>query len=111
VDFAPEMVLIVAILLSLLVPSPWNILVIAVGVVAEVGEVVWGRRLARRWRAKTGPQTMIGQTAEVVTQCRPDGQVRVNGEIWKARCEAGADVGDPVRIDALDGLTLVVVPL
>jgi membrane-bound serine protease (ClpP class) len=105
------MVLIVAILLSLLVPSPWNLVVIAVGVIAELGEIVWGRRLAKRWRAKTGPQTMIGETAEVITQCRPSGQVRVNGEIWEARCEAGADVGDPVRIASLESLTLVVVPL
>jgi len=106
-----DMVLIVAILLSFFLPSPWSWIVIALGVVAEVGEVVWGRRLARRWRPKTGAQTMIGETAEVVTQCRPNGQVRVNGEIWEASCAAGADVGDPVRIASLEQLTLVVVPL
>jgi membrane-bound serine protease (ClpP class) len=105
------MVLVLAILLSLLVPSPWNVLVIVAGVIAEVGEVIWGRRLARRWRPKTGAQTMIGETAEVVTQCRPHGQVRVNGETWDATCAAGADVGAPVRIESLDRLTLVVVPV
>jgi membrane protein implicated in regulation of membrane protease activity len=106
-----DMVLILAIALSFLFPAPWNLVVIACGVVAEVGEVVWGRRLARRWRPKTGPQTMIGETAEVVVACRPNGQVRVNGELWEATCAAGADVGDPVRVDALDRLTLVVVPV
>jgi membrane-bound serine protease (ClpP class) len=105
------MVLIISIVIALFLPTPWNAVAVAVGVVAEVGEVIWGRRLARRWRPKTGAQTMIGETAEVVTECRPDGQVRVHGEIWKAKCAAGADVGDSVRIDAVERLTLVVVPL
>jgi membrane protein implicated in regulation of membrane protease activity len=105
------MVLIISIVIALFLPAPWNIVAIVVGVFAEVGEVIWGRRLARRWRPKTGSGTMVGQTAEVVTQCRPSGQVRVNGEIWAARCAAGADVGAAVRIDAVDRLTLVVVPV
>ena len=42
--------------------------------------------------------------------CRPEGQVRIKGELWQARCEAGADVGDTVRVERLDGLTLVVSP-
>jgi membrane protein implicated in regulation of membrane protease activity len=37
--------------------------------------------------------------------------VRVRGELWEARCDAGADPGDTVRIDALDELTLVVSPV
>ena len=48
--------------------------------VAEVGEVVWGRRLARRWRPKTGAEAMIGMQAEVVSALHPVGQVHVNGE-------------------------------
>ena len=54
---------------------------------------------------------MIGQTAEVVEPCRPVGQVRVHGELWEARCAAGAAVGDTVRITALEGLTLTVAPV
>jgi membrane protein implicated in regulation of membrane protease activity len=106
-----DMVLLLAIALSFLFPGPWNVVVIVLGVFAEVGEIVWGRRLARRWRPKTGTTTMIGEEAEVVTACRPEGQVRVNGELWKATCEDGADIGDPVRIAAVKRLTLVVVPL
>jgi membrane protein implicated in regulation of membrane protease activity len=34
----------------------------------------------------------------------------VLGELWEARCAEGADVGERVRIEALDGLTLVVTP-
>jgi Membrane-bound serine protease (ClpP class) len=53
---------------------------------------------------------MIGTTATVVTPCRPKGNVRVHGELWEARCDDGADPGDSVRVDAIDGLLLVVSP-
>ena len=105
------MVLILAIVVSLFVSWPWNLVVVVCGAIAEVGEVVWGRRLARRWRPKTGPETMVGKTAEVVVRCRPSGQVRVHGELWEARCEAGADVGEAVRVSAVEDLMLVVEPL
>jgi membrane protein implicated in regulation of membrane protease activity len=102
------MVLILSIVLALFISWPWNLVVVLCGAIAEVGEVVWGRRLARRWRPKSGPETMVGKTAEVVVPCRPSGQVRVHGELWEARCAAGADIGDDVRITALEELTLVV---
>jgi membrane protein implicated in regulation of membrane protease activity len=104
-------VLILAIVVSLFVPWPWNLVVVLCGAIAEVGEVMWGRRLARRWRPRTGPETMVGKTAEVVVRCRPNGQVRVHGELWEARCAAGADVGEAVRVSDLDDLTLVVEPV
>ena len=105
------MVLILAIVLSaLFIPWPWNLVVVLCAAVAEVGEVIWGRRLARRWRPKTGPETMVGRTAEVVVACRPNGQVRLHGELWAARCAAGANVGEVVRITALEELTFVVEP-
>jgi len=103
------MVLILSIVLALFLPSPVNVVVIVLGAVGEVGEIVWGRRLAKRWRPKTGPEAMIGQTATVVSACRPDGTVRVHGELWEAHCQEGAAPADTVRIAALDGLTLTVV--
>jgi len=60
------MVLSVAIILFLILPHPADVVVLVLGAVGEVGEIVWGRRLAKRWRPKTGPETMIGATAEVV---------------------------------------------
>ena len=53
------MVLLLAIVLALFVPAPWNFLVVIAGIVGEIGEVIWGRRLARRWRPKTGAEAMI----------------------------------------------------
>jgi membrane protein implicated in regulation of membrane protease activity len=101
----------VAILLALLVfPWPWNLLVILGGLAIEAGELTWGLRLARKWRPTTGAEAMIGEEAVVTAACRPGGQVRIKGELWQARCEAGADVGDTVRVERLDGLTLIVSP-
>lgn len=105
------MVLIVAIVIALFVPWPWKLLVLGAGIVAEVGEVVWGRRLARRWRPKTGAEAMIGMRAEVVSPMHPMGQVRVNGELWEARSTVGADAGETVVVRGMEGLTLVVDPL
>jgi len=55
-----------------------------------------------------GAQTLVGKEAEVLAPCRPIGQVRIGGEIWQARCEAGADTGETVRVVGLNGLTLLV---
>jgi membrane protein implicated in regulation of membrane protease activity len=103
--------LIVAIVLAFVfVPWPWNLLVIFGGLAVESVELAWGLSLARRWKPKTGAEAMIGEEAEVVVACHPVGDVRVQGELWRARCEDGADVGETVRIESIDGLTLVVAP-
>ena len=104
------MALLISIVLAFFVPYPWNLLVVLGGISVEVLEVIWGRRLARRWRPQTGVETLVGQRAEVVVGCHPTGQVRVNGELWEATSKAGADVGDTVVVRALEGLTLVVEP-
>jgi membrane protein implicated in regulation of membrane protease activity len=105
------MALTVAIILAFFAPWPWNLIAVLGGLGIETAELTWGLRLARRWRPQTGAEAMIGQTAEVVAPCHPTGQVRVQGELWEARCAEGADVGQSVRIEGLDGLTLVVAPV
>ena len=106
------MALLLAIILALFfAPWPWNLIVVLAGLGIEVVELTWGLRLARRWRPQTGAEAMIGQVAEVVAPCHPSGQVRVSGELWAARCEEGAEMGESVRIESLEGLTLVVVPM
>jgi membrane protein implicated in regulation of membrane protease activity len=99
----------VAIVLALIfLPWPWNLVMILGGLAVEVGELTWGLSLARRWKPRTGAEAMIGEEATVVSACRPLGEVRVQGELWQARCDEGADPGDTVRIEAIEGLTLVV---
>ena len=103
------MALILALVLALIfLDWPWNLVAILGGLTVETAELTWGLSLARRWKPKTGAEAMIGEEAEVVSACRPVGEVRVKGELWRARCDEGADVGDTVRIERLDGLTLVV---
>ena len=109
VHFRAKVVLLV-IALALCVPSPWNFLLVIAGIVGEIGEVIWGRRLGRRWRAKTGVEAMIGTRAEVVARLHPIGQVHIDGGLWEARSSAEADVDDTVVVRAMEGLTLVVEP-
>src|SRR5262249_8239705 len=69
----------------------------------------WNRTV-RHKPAVVGAQTLIGREAVVLSPCRPEGQVRLDGEIWQARCGAGADPGDTVRVVGRGGLPLVVAP-
>lgn len=100
-----------AILLALFVlPSPWGVVTVVVALVvelAETGALLWW---SKRRRAQVGAEVLLGRSAEVVVACRPVGQVRVEGELWRAYCEEGADPGDTVRVKAIDRLTLVVEP-
>lgn len=108
------MVLLLAILLVVLasVPSPWNVVVLAVACVLEVVEIAllrrWSRRLDAGTKQTTGAEGLIGEQAQVVQPCRPNGTVHVHGELWEARCDAGADTGEIVRVKSLEGLKLVV---
>ncbi|MGH2429839.1 MAG: NfeD family protein [Candidatus Limnocylindria bacterium] len=103
------MLLIIAIPLAIfVVPSPWGLPVVVAAVVVEVAETFFWIRLSRRGRVRAGPETLIGAQAEVVASCRPTGQVRLQGELWRAHCEAGADVGDVVLVRAFEGLTILV---
>ncbi len=103
------MLLVGAILLAVFVlPEPWGLVAVGGAGVVEVAEARFWIQLSRRWPARVGREALIGAPAVVVSACRPDGQVRVHGELWRARCAAGADVGETVRIRAVEGLTLLV---
>ena len=102
------MLIILAIVLLILLPWPWSIVGFVVVTVLWVGELfLWNRSMRGRSK-KTGPQTLVGKHGTIVSASRPAGQVRVEGEIWAARCEGGASIGDTVHVVAVDGLTLVV---
>jgi len=104
------MLILLAIALLIFVPSPWNLVGFIVVLPLWLLELAGWNRTVKKRRRVVGVQTLIGKEATVSTPCRPNGQVRVNGEIWEARCVIGASTGDVVRIVGLDGLTLIVEP-
>jgi membrane-bound serine protease (ClpP class) len=103
--------LIVAIVLLFVLPSPWNLVGFLVAIPLWFLELYGWNRTVRNRRRVVGAQTLIGKDATVTEPCRPSGQVRLGGEIWAARCEAGADPGDKVRVTGRDELVLLVEPV
>jgi membrane-bound serine protease (ClpP class) len=100
--------ILLAIPLLLLLPSPWGVIAVVILIPLWVLELLgWNRSMKHRRRA-VGAETLIGREAVVTTACRPKGQVRLDGEFWEARCEAGADTGETVTIVGREGLTLSV---
>ncbi|HKB20576.1 MAG TPA: NfeD family protein [Gaiellaceae bacterium] len=105
------MFLILAFVLLIFLPSPWGLVAFTICLVLFVGELLFWNRTMRGRRKVVGAQTLVGQQAEVTAPCRPVGQVRIGGEIWEARCDAGVDTGETVRVVEVRGLTLLVEPV
>jgi membrane-bound serine protease (ClpP class) len=90
-------------------PPPYHVNAwLVVGVAVALGGF-WAFALSkavevRRRPVGVGAQTIVGAVGEI----RRDGLVFVNGELWRARVENGAELhpGDRVEIDAVEGLTL-----
>ena len=88
---------------------PWSYLVVIAAGVWEVVEVTIFVWYSKRRRARTGAEALPGLRGTVVEACRPTGQIRVVGELWRATCEEGADPGDTVVVESLGpNLTLIV---
>ena len=102
------MFFLLGIVLLIFVPSPWNVVSATACLILFCGKLFFWNRTMRGRRKVVGAQTLVGQEAKVLAPCRPVGQVRIGGEIWEARCEAGADAGETVRVTGLNGLTLLV---
>jgi membrane-bound serine protease (ClpP class) len=91
----------------------WTVILPTVG--ATAGLVAWavsaGLRAMLR-RPVTGVEGMVGRMAVARGDLGPEGQlpegqVNVDGEIWRAVAEGGAiSAGEKVRVTAVDGLTL-----
>jgi membrane-bound serine protease (ClpP class) len=64
---------------------------------------------ARQRAVVTGAEQMIGSEATVIEWNNGCGRVRTHGEVWFAEGPADLTIGATVRVDRLDGLTLIVV--
>ncbi len=67
---------------------------------------------SQRRRSVTGVDGMIGVDGRMRNVVGPDepGNVDIHGEIWRAQSASRVAVGQPVRVTAVDGLTLTVEP-
>jgi membrane-bound serine protease (ClpP class) len=90
---------------------------IALGVLSAGAFFIITPKVIRAHRdepVRTGWEELVGKEAEVREQLDPGGQVWVDGALWSARVAPGAPavgIGNRVRIDAVDGLTLRVSPV
>ena len=93
------------------------VVIIAVALVLGALVILAGRKALAAYRnepVRTGYEEMKGTIAEVRTTLDPEGQVFVQGAVWHARLgDPGkpARLGDRVRVESVDGLTLVVGPV
>jgi membrane-bound serine protease (ClpP class) len=102
------MFLLLALLLLIFLPSPWNVIaLVASGFVGIVEVGYWHRRMRDR-KVQTGAENLVGATGEVTEPLMPLGQIRVLGELWQARSSSELPRGTPVRVVALDGLIVEV---
>ena len=90
---------------------------ITLGVLCLVTSYVVGRKVLAAHRdepVRAGPEELVGARAEARTPLDPEGQVWIEGALWRARL-SGAGGGSPrpgdrVVVEAVEGLTLVVRP-
>jgi membrane-bound serine protease (ClpP class) len=102
--------LVLAILAAVFWLPTWlGYIVVAIAAVVEVGEIALFVWYSKRRRAETGAEALPGAVGTVVEPLRPVGQIRVLGELWRARCDEGADPGETVLVESLGpDLTLIV---
>lgn len=105
------MIFLVALLLAVFVlPAPWGLVAVAVGAALELTETGLFLWWSQRRSALVGVESLVGKRGVAVASLWPEGQVRVAGELWNARCRGGCDAGTPVVVRGVDGLTLEVEP-
>jgi membrane protein implicated in regulation of membrane protease activity len=107
----PDLALIFAIFLAVFVlPAGWGVAAILAGMTIEIGEAAFWIRLSQRRRPAIGAEALVGAEGVAVSACRPEGRVRVAGELWRGVCPAGVEAGEPVVVEEVTGLTLRVRP-
>ncbi|MGC8686701.1 MAG: NfeD family protein [Thermoplasmata archaeon] len=96
-------------------PSPFGLFsYIAFGLMGGFGIIAayylnWIRRTIRT-RPKTGPESIIGKKGVVIKELNPEGEVRVEGIIWRARSKDGKkiEIGKEAIVVSRDDLLLIV---
>lgn len=107
------MLVLLAILAAIFfLPSPWGLIAILGALVVDLTEVCFGLWYAKRRKPQTGTEALVGSVGTVTVRCNPLGQVRVQGELWQARADEGAETGEDVRVESVgQDLVLTVRPV
>ena len=94
-------------------------LLLAVALALVLGALLGGVLLAaglkvartRPGRPRSGREALIGRAGRARSPIAPEGQVLVEGALWRARrCfdDEALEAGDPIVVERVDGLTLTV---
>lgn len=84
---------------------------VAVMTILIAGFLIFGLQAAlklRMTRPTTGLEQMYSETGIVEDPIDPQGTVRIRGELWNARADGPIEKGTIVRVQSIDGLTLIV---
>lgn len=87
---------------------------VGVAIVVAVFFFIVIRAVARvlRRRPAVGSETLQGAIGVAISPLSPEGQIRVQGEVWKARTTGNTIAkGESVRVVEVSGLTVIVEPL
>ncbi|WED24202.1 nodulation protein NfeD [Vibrio sp. JC009] len=68
-------------------------------------KILWN---LRKKQVVSGTESMIGGEGVVSDSFEKEGFIQIRGERWAARCNTPLQKGDPVQVDRIDGLTLIV---
>lgn len=102
------MFLLLALLLLLLIPEPWNVAATFAALALFSLEVFYFYRRMRGVKVVTGAENLVGAVGKTVEPLNPEGHIRVQGELWQARASEAVAAGTNVRVVAIDDLTLEV---
>ncbi len=89
---------------------------ITLGVLSAISFYFISRKVLEAHRGRpvrAGHEELIGARAEVRTSLDPEGQVWIEGALWRARLTGDGTPlrpGDRVTVEAIEGLTLMVRP-
>jgi membrane-bound serine protease (ClpP class) len=88
----------------------WFVIVPTVGTTAALVFFAVSMGIRALYRPSvTGSSAMVGRIGVARTALEPEGQVLIEGELWRAVSQdAGVGAGEAVQVTAIDGLTLKV---
>lgn len=104
------MFLLLALLLLIFLPPPWNLGAALVSALLGAGEVLYWEWRMRSHKVRTGVEDLLGATGQVAVPLEPVGQIIIRGELWEAHSTNPVGPGARVRVVGIEDLRLEVRP-